>query len=312
MIASKHQIARACGWWVALGIGLAAGPARATLETPLRIGAAAPITNEFGVRLPGRASAPGALVMVLWAPSNTIYAPNVDGTPHPLNPPVSNGLTAIGRQTAPSLANPGRFSISLADPRPRSGTIFVRVFNKPTIEESSFYADSQLFTISGNTRFLAQIGPTTNALDTADDDGDGLHNSWEKSYGTDPLNPDTDGDEIPDGLETGLGSNPLLADTDGDGVIDGHEVRAGTDFGNSGSYLGVADLIPDGFDLVVHWASVTGKLYQVEGAHSLMNAAFTNLTEVIPAAPGDQTTTVITNALDSTEPLMLRIRLVED
>lgn len=301
-----------CGWLVALGISLTAGPARAMLETPLRIGVAAPITNEFGIRLPGRASAPGALVMVLWAPSNTIYAPNSDGTPHALNPPVSNGLTAIGRQTAPSLANPGRFSISLADPRPRTGTIFVRVFNKPSIEESSFYADSQLFTISGNTRFLAQIGPTTNALDSADDDGDGLNNSWEKSYGTDPLNADTDGDELSDRHEIGLGSNPVLADTDGDGIIDGHEIRAGTKITDRDSFLGVAEMTPMGLDLVVQWASVTGKLYQIEGSHSLINAAFSNLTGAIPAALGDTTSAILTNALDNAEPLMLRIRLVEE
>ncbi len=297
---------------VGIFAALAAAPAHATLETPLRVGVSAPITNEFGQRLPGRAAAPGALVMVLWAPSNTIYAPAIDGTPHPLNPPVSNGITAIGRSMAPALSNPGRFSLSLANPRPKSGRLFVRVFNKPTLEASSFYADSEIFLISGNKLFIANIGPTTNALDTADDDGDGINNSWEKSYGSDPLNPDTDGDGIPDGLEHQLGSSPVLADTDGDGVPDGHEFRAGTDLADPDSYLGVADITPAGSDLLIQWASVTGKLYQVEGASTLLDAAFSNLTDIIPAAPGNQTAATLTNALGSDLPLMLRIRLVED
>lgn len=312
MIASSQRFARICGRLLAIGLGLFAGTARATLETPLSIGAAAPITNEFGVRLPGNAAAPGALVMVLWAPSNTIYAPNPDGTPHPLNPPVSNGLSAIGRLTAPSLANPGRFSINLLNPRPKVGQIFVRVFNKPTLAESSFYSDSQLFVISGNTRFIARIGPTTNALDSADDDSDGLHNSWEKSYGSDPTLPDSDGDGLTDGLEHSLASSPVRADTDDDGVIDGDEYRAGTNLADPASYLGLFSASPDGVDLVVLWSSVTGKLYQIEGTHSLLDTAFSNLTDVIPAGPGDHTSATLTNALDGATPLMLRIRLVEE
>ncbi|HMP75882.1 MAG TPA: hypothetical protein PKE12_06265 [Kiritimatiellia bacterium] len=294
-----------------LAIGLAA-PARATLDTPLHIGATASIANEFGVTLPGHAAAPGALVMVLWAPSNTVYAPSIDGQPHPLNPPVSNGLTAIGRSMAPALANSGRFSISLANPRPKSGRVFVRVFNKPTLEESSFYADSQIFTISGNLEFMATVGPTTNALDTADDDEDGLHNSWEKSYGSNPDNPDTDGDGIPDGEEHALGLSPVLADTDGDGMPDGHELRAGTAAEDASSYLGVATLQPGNGHVQLQWSSVAGKFYQVEGAADLVAPVFTNLTGVIPADPGDTTGTTITNALEGAAPLILRVRLVED
>lgn len=251
--------------------------------------------------------------MVLWAPSNTVYPPNADGTPHPLNPPVAGGISAIGRQTAPSLANPGRFGITLADPRPKSGRIFVRVFNKPTLEESSFYADSEIFTISGNTRFIAHIGATTNAIDTADPDGDGLHNSWEKSYGTDPANPDTDGDGIPDGEEIALGGHPALADTDGDGISDFDEFRAGTALSDPASYLGISDAetFPDGEALTIEWASVPGKLYRVEGTTNLLEGSFADLSGIVPASPGVRTSVVLTNALEEIKPLFLRIRLVE-
>ncbi len=45
--------------------------------------------------------------------------------------------------------------------------------------------------------------------DEADSDLDGLINSQEEVWGTDPLNPDTDGDGILDGIEVLNGTNPL-------------------------------------------------------------------------------------------------------
>ena len=89
--------------------------------------------------------------------------------------------------------------------------------------------------------------------DDGDDDGDGLVNSAEASYKTDPNDPDTDGDGLSDLDEVlvtltnpnqadtdadGLddlyelkvsGTDPLVADTDGDGYTDGVEVAAGSD-----------------------------------------------------------------------------------
>ncbi|MBT3191999.1 MAG: hypothetical protein HN341_05540 [Verrucomicrobia bacterium] len=99
---------------------------------------------------------------------------------------------------------------------------------------------------------------------------DGLVNSNEFLWGTDPENGDTDGDSMPDGWEVfysnavnplvmdgtndypgefpapdGLsnsneyiwGTNPEVADSDGDGVSDGDEVSAGSDPTNAASYL---------------------------------------------------------------------------
>ena len=258
----------------------AAGVQAQGLTTPLHIGNQTPIENEFGDRLPGTANQPGALV--------------------------------IGKSVSPAIESGGLFSISLSEPRPASGKVFVRVFNRATLEASSFYADSELFTISGNKEFLASVGSTTNALDTADDDNDGLHNSWEKSYGSDPTNPDSDDDGLSDGDEIGLGGNPTRADTDGDGMIDGHEQRAGTDLADKDSYLGLAAMTPSAQHLIVRWASVPGRSYQVEGAPNLLNPAFSNLSAVITAEPGAETSATITNALLDTAHWILRVRLIEN
>lgn len=62
----------------------------------------------------------------------------------------------------------------------------------------------------------------------ADPDNDGLTNSKEAQYNTDPLSPDTDRDGLADGDEVLVyNSDPLVADTDGDGFEDGVEVRNG-------------------------------------------------------------------------------------
>ncbi len=317
MIASRHNATRLCKTALLLAalLALLAPSANAQLTTPLHVGNTTPILNEFGATLPGNADQPGALVQLLWATNNTIYPPDTTGQPHPLNPPVANGATAIGRSIAPWLLESGRFSISLASPRPTSGKIFVRVFNKPTLEESSFYADSQIFTINGNTEFLAQLTPTTNALDTADDDDDGLHNSWEKSYGSNPNNPDTDGDSLTDGAEHTLGLNPTLPDTDHDGMNDSHELRAGTNPTNPTSYLGINTLTPQDNNLHLTWATIPGRTYQIQLATNLLNTTFSDITpNPIPAAPtpNTHTTTTLTNALLNTQPLIIRIRLVEE
>lgn len=73
-------------------------------------------------------------------------------------------------------------------------------------------------------------GGPTNATASADDDGDGLTNMEEYTWGTDPHNGDTDGDGLSDGDEVGIHStNPLNPDTDGDGIPDGWEAQHGLD-----------------------------------------------------------------------------------
>ncbi|MFX1254176.1 MAG: M20/M25/M40 family metallo-hydrolase [Promethearchaeota archaeon] len=63
------------------------------------------------------------------------------------------------------------------------------------------------------------------ALNSADDDSDGLIVVEEEYLKTDPLNNDTDNDDLTDLAEILRNSNPLNNDTDGDGVLDGKEME---------------------------------------------------------------------------------------
>ncbi|MBX2991810.1 MAG: OmpA family protein [Bacteroidetes bacterium] len=61
--------------------------------------------------------------------------------------------------------------------------------------------------------------------DDDDPDNDGLTNTEERRYGTNPYNADSDGDGLKDGEEIFRhNTNPLKWDTDGDGLSDGDEV----------------------------------------------------------------------------------------
>src|SRR3954468_4200177 len=99
----------------------------------------------------------------------------------------------------------------------------------------------------------------------ADTDGDGIPDSWERFYGTDPnradAGEDSDGDGLSNGAEFRLGTNPHARDSngdgrddgqndsDGDGLSDKFEERAGTDpqQPNSGGRRG-SDANEDGDD----------------------------------------------------------------
>lgn len=62
----------------------------------------------------------------------------------------------------------------------------------------------------------------------SDRDLDGLSDSAEAGYKTDPDNADTDEDGLTDSQEISIyKTDPLKADTDGDTFSDGHEVRRG-------------------------------------------------------------------------------------
>jgi hypothetical protein len=87
---------------------------------------------------------------------------------------------------------------------------------------------SYLYTIcskssDGKRSFLADY------IRSDDRDGDGLTDTEENAYGTDPANYDSDGDGLSDGNEILIRTNPLKRDTDGDGYSDRAEVLAGSD-----------------------------------------------------------------------------------
>lgn len=77
-----------------------------------------------------------------------------------------------------------------------------------------------------------------------DTDLDGVGDSDEAIFCTDPNNPDTDGDGLTDGLEIEVyTTNPIIADTDWDGLLDGQEIY----FVNASNPL-VRDTDHDGLD----------------------------------------------------------------
>lgn len=249
----------------------------AQLTTPLHVGTTDPILDEFGAPLKGSAEAPGDLVQILWASNGVINAPLPDGTPHTANPPVEGAEAAIGSCTAPNLTDSGLFAVSLVNGRPANNAqIFVRAFNAPTLEAASFYGDSQVLTVQDNNILDARIAGTTTPLDTGDDDLDGLHNSWEKSYGSDSS----------------------LSDSDADGMSDYHEHVAGTGPTDPDSLLVIAAIesISDE-GILISWQSVPGKQYRVEygTGMSRRGSPFTDSAQVVTAA-SHETEFLISNA----------------
>lgn len=294
------MIRRFCIFFV-IGLIVMASPSRA-VQVPLSFAVTNPVLNEFGQVLAGTPSvAPlfgiphveGALVQVLDVTAG-VFPPDTNGMPHPSNIVVAT--YRIGEGVDPSLPESGLVSGTIAS-YDRSGSatryIMLRVFNKPSLEESSFYGNSQTFKVpvfgEPYGTFFASVGATTNQLDTTDADGDGLSRSWEKSYGSDPENPDTDGD----------------------GMLDGHEARAGTNPVDFNSLLLMVHLQPaEGNDLVVSWDAVPGKVYQLQYVDTLdEEAEFVNLGEPV-AAGGPVASLLIPNGLDYPQRIY-RVKLVE-
>ena len=91
-----------------------------------------------------------------------------------------------------------------------------------------------------------------------DADGDGLNNSWEKSYESDPGN----------------------ADTDGDGMLDGDEHLAGTSPTDEGSEFVVARISRGRLS----WKSALGRRYQIQRADAA-GGEYVNIGDVVDADP---------------------------
>ncbi|NCC51666.1 MAG: hypothetical protein EOM20_10665 [Spartobacteria bacterium] len=250
----------------------------AQITTPLHIGATSPILDEFREPLCGDCYHPGDVVQVLWASNGIAYPPAIDGAPAPENPLMAGGLTGIGHCVIPSLVDSGLFGLSIAQNRPGNGSkIFVRVFNDSALDRVSFYGDSHIFTVQDNQVFDVGVVATTNALDTADNDNDNLNNSWERSYLSDPSNPDSDGD----------------------GVRDGDEVLAGTDLLDASCVFELESMQPIGaHDLYVEWKSIAGHQYIIQFTADTPDHHL-SYQDVSPTITATDTisTTIITNAL---------------
>lgn len=271
-----------------LVVAMGASARAQSFSVPIRYGATNGVVDEFGQMLSGtppgssffsQPEITGDVVQILQVNAG-ILPPATNGVPHASNLLLSQ--TRVGAGVDPSVGPSGKFSGSVTIPaRVGTGTnivIMARAFNAPSLEDASFYADSQMFTVPvfGATSykiFYASMGATTQMMDGTDYDGDGLTRSWEKSYGSNPDNPDTDGD----------------------GMADGPEIRAGTGVSDASSLLIMVQLRPSPpTDLDLFWDSVPGKTYQVDYTTNNLsdNPAFDTIPGTITATGSVSSITV--------------------
>jgi hypothetical protein len=253
-----------------LAFALALAPARiasaSSILVPLAFDCTYNIVDERGRLLPGTAAEPGAYIEILEAPAG-VFPPAVNGAPHPSNRVIATAY--IGQGTDPGAGPLGKASGLLMIDRSSAKPLFARVFNRRSPEESSFYADSSVFTnFSSYEVFQIDVTSTHTPLDVGDEDGDRLHNSWEKSLWSDPYAPDSDGDEM----------------------SDYEEFLAGTDPIDHTSYFGIGELSlrPWLNGIVIRWSAAFGRAYQLQHAPLDINGdalSFSNIGETIV---GDQ------------------------
>ena len=222
---------------------------------PTYIGVTAPIVDEFGRPLKGDCDPTNYnddRVEIHLTYNGQIDPPLVDGTHSINNPIINNGVSHIGNLTAQGLKDSGLFAVVIAtDDEPDPGTeMFVRVFNAPTLGESSFYGDSAVFTFTGAGDYVVEV-TQMNPLDTGDLDLDGLNNSWERSYG----------------------SNPSIVDTDGDGWDDWLEHEAGVDPNDAESMFVFASVqFESNGDVTLSWESRYTVQYQIQYSDDALSA----------------------------------------
>jgi len=109
------------------------------------------------------------------------------------------------------------------------------------------------------------------AADSVDTDGDGLTDTQEALYGSEPLLADSDSDGLTDAQEQLLGTRPKYSDTDGDGLSDGIEVKYPSTYGGSAYYSSPlvsdtnGDAVADGIECVEKMQSQTANCADTDG-----------------------------------------------
>ena len=242
-----------------------------------------PFSSEFGIPV-----VEGALIQIMMVTDGIVYPPELNGEPDSRNIVLST--TRIGLGVSPALARSGMFS-SLLAPRPSGGVkIFVRVFNASSLEEASFYGDSEVFTVSSleNKTFMASVSATDKPLDSLDSDNDGLSNSQEGSMGTDPY----------------------TADSDGDDYSDADELVAGTDSLNEDSYPQLTSIqyAGPGLTRVEWWPNVSGRTYRIYFKNNLEDDESGMILATTVASTGVDNSVVLTNSsLPNTGSFVFRV-----
>ncbi len=245
-------------------LGLAVAGARAQVESPLYVGNLVSVLDPFGRPMAGSNLQSEAdrrsRVEIRQVLNGLVHAPDASGEAHEDNPLLTpESIGGIGMNTFST--NSGLFAMVFSR-RPDPGTrIFARVYNAPTVEEASFYADTYvaMTPASRNVSSVVLTFREVQPLDPADDDGDGLSNSWEKLLGTDPNLADTDGDGMSDHQEFLAGTDPLNADS----VLAFRSIQdeSGLSKQTNGETTSRA--------MRIRFQSVPGKTYQVQWAPSL-------------------------------------------
>lgn len=113
--------------------------------------------------------------------------------------------------------------------------IFGRKSAAPAVSPTPEASDTPIFspTPESTTDLITGVCPNK-WVGQLDSDGDGLPDSMEAIYKTDPANPDSDSDGYKDGNEVQNGYDPMSAgtvrlDSDKDGLLDNEECKWGTD-----------------------------------------------------------------------------------
>ena len=258
---AMQVLAASCAW----------GQGAEGVSVPLYAGNAVPLQDEFGRPMRGSPAAAAAAnrprVEVRYAytnrnPLGEVFAPGLNGEASPYHPPVAADAQ-IGMGMNAAEPNSGLFC-AVFPKRPPAGTkLFARVFNAPNPAEATFYADSEIVEVGSNATALAFTFGALRALDPADDDGDGLENSWEQLLGID---------------------DRPTADYDDDGMSDLHEMWAGTAPDDPDSKLSFRLVRRETTPVVlaegeaptrpvrVKWQSVPGKTYRLEYVPALVDA----------------------------------------
>ena len=179
------------------------------------------------------------------------------------------GITILGQWTGGALSNSGE-SIVLRDPLGNVIHDFAYDDLAPwPLEADGQGASLEVIDSEGNyndpLNWRASVtGGTPGAAPMIDADNDGLSDSDEATYGTDPL----------------------VADTDADGFSDGEEVVAGTDPLSALSFL-KAVLVSSGASenqYTLSWNSVSGKVYIVQTSTSL-KGGWTDIETITATGP---------------------------
>ena len=247
--------------FITVGLLLSSTSLLAQISTPMYVYNLSPVKDEFNRVMKGNASdaASSRCLVEIRSATDGIYSPSLDGSAHVQNPLIET--SGIGANTSVKSQNTGTFCAVLVK-RPAVGSkLFARVYNAPTVASSSFYVDSAPVTVASGVDQVEFVFGSALPFDDADDDGDGLCNSLEKSLGSDSAN----------------------ADTNANGLGDLANYLAGFEFSGPDAGLYVDDFVVAFSDDVValSWNAAEGRLYKVAYTESLETPDYIEVGEVI-------------------------------